>query len=108
MARTYTTRVAVQEGVITRDASGGVLEESFQTLEGCGSIPAVLSPTVDERYQERFDNDEDSWSIVLGGHWPQIRAKHYILHGTDRYQVRRVSTTKRQRQTTVLARLGTI
>lgn len=106
MGRTFATRVAVQEAVITRDAAGGVLKDSFQTLPGCGSIPAVLLPTVDEKFQERFDNDEDTWHIILGGHWPQVKPKHFVLHGDDRYEVHRASTTKRSRVTTVIARLG--
>lgn len=108
MGKTFTTRVAIQSGNRIRDTAGGVLEDTFSDLVGHESIPAILLPTVDERYQERFDNDEDMWQIVLAGHWPEIKPKHYVLHGDERYEVKRVSTTKRSRVTTVLARLGTL
>lgn len=108
MGKTFTTRVTIQQAVETRDASGGVHHDSFTDLPGHESIPAVLSPTVDENLQERFDDDADMWQIVLAGHWPLIKPKHYVLHEGTRYEAKRVSTTKRQRVTTLLARLGSL
>lgn len=108
MPTRFTTRVTIQSGVETRDASGGVHYDTFEDVAGMESIPAVLMPTVDEKYQERFDNDEDSWHIILAGHWPDILPKMYVLNEGVRYEVRRSSTTKRQRLTTLLARRGTL
>lgn len=108
MGKTFTSRVAIQQGIEVRDTAGGVHYNEFEDLPGMGSIPAIVLPTVDEKYQERFDNDEASWAIVLAGHWPQIMPKHYVLHGDTRYEVKRASTTKRSRVTTLLAREGSL
>lgn len=108
MAGNFNTRVTIQRGVETRDEVGGVHHDTFEDVAGMESIPATLMSTIDEKYQERFDNDEDTWTIVLAGHWPLITQAMYVLHGAVRYQVRRVSLTKQRRMTTVVARLGTI
>lgn len=108
MTTGFTKRVAIQEGIPTRDSAGGVHHDTFQNLAGLSSVPATLTPTIDEKRQERFTEDNEMWEIILGGHYPQINQTHYVLHDGTRYEIKRVSTTKRQRVTTLLARNGSI
>lgn len=108
MAGNFNTRVAIQEAVLEQNEAGEFLAESYQDLDGHESIPAVLMPSVDERYQERYDDDQNLWQIVLAGHWPLIKTQHFVLHDDVRYEVKRVTLTKAKRVTTMLARLGRI
>ena len=110
MATGWTNRVAIEAAEIARNSRGEVLQASYEVLDGLDEVWAIIVPTVDERRQERFAEDNDTWQIVLAGDWPQVRQNHYVrdLDTDQRYEVQRVSTTKRGRVTTMLARLGSI
>lgn len=104
----FTTRVAIQRGIEVRGTNGAV-SYTYEDVTGLESIPAVIMPIIDEKRQERMTPDENRWNIVLAGHWPQITPSMWVVNADNvRYEVVRISTTKRKRVTTVMARLGSL
>jgi len=99
----FSARVAIQRGTEVRDTAGGV-SYTYETITGYDSIPATVLPVVDEKRQERMTPDEARWSIILGGYWPLVTPSHWVLMDDVRYEVTRVTQTKRRRVTTVIAR----
>jgi hypothetical protein len=99
--------VAIQADTPTRDAAGAEVH-GWNTVTGLESIPATIMPVVDEERQERDTPELEKWSIILGGHLPQIDTAMAILHGDRRFEINRVSTTYGRRMTTVLARRVTV
>lgn len=103
----YTTRVAIQSNTPTRDASGAEVD-ALSDVTGMESIPATIMPYTDEIRQERYTEAESHWLIVLGGHWPLITTKMWVVNGSDTYEIERVSTTKAHKLTTLAARFTSI
>lgn len=104
----YTQRVAIQQPVEVRDASGGV-SATWETVEGLDSVPAylvhLLSATGRERHDDEMTVVVDSYQIILGGQHPSIRPEMSVLAGTQRYNIRsaHVKVERGQAQTLLVA-----
>ncbi len=99
----FQTRVAVQESTEVRDASGGI-SYTWTDVIGMESVPATILPVVDETRQERITPEEELWTVILAGHRKTIDSSMAILHGSDRFEINRVSTTYGRKVTTLVAR----
>lgn len=99
----FSHRVAIQTGEEIRDSVGGV-SYTYEDLPGHESLAATILPYVDETRQERFTMDTEHWSIIIAGHRPAVTTSMWVVNGTDRYEITRVSTTKGRKVTTILAR----
>lgn len=99
----FTHRVAIQVGNEIRDTTGGVGYD-FEDLAGKESLAATILPYIDELRQERFEQDEARWSIIIAGYHPEITPSMWVVNGEERYNITRVSTTKGRKLTTIMAR----
>jgi len=103
----FVTNVTIESGTEVRDASGGVThtKANVQRLVG---LHATILPFTDENRQERYTESEAHWLIIVDGHHPEITTSMWVTHGTDRYEVVRVATTKARKVTTITARFPSI
>jgi hypothetical protein len=99
----FTHRVGIKIGHEIRDSVGGVGYD-YEDLPGKESLAATILPYVDELRQERFEQDEERWSVIIAGYHPEITPSMWVVNGDDQYNITRVSTTKGRKLTTIMAR----
>jgi head-tail adaptor len=103
----FTHRVTIQRGEEIRDSTGGVSYD-FEDVEGLESVAATILPHVDELRQERFEQDEARWNVIIAGSHPDITTSMWVVNGDDRYNIVRVHVTKGGKLTTIMARFPTL
>lgn len=88
--RRFPTTVTFQEPVLTRTPSGGVLSETFDTVDGMADLPARVVAAVEERRTDRLYIDSDLFDIYVAGDIP-VRPEMVALTEFGVMDVKRVA-----------------